>query len=147
MWLLFPRLQSYGLDIRKIKLSCCAGTENYVILLLKFMLQVHLLIGLDPIVTCTTAELSCDAAVPACYKLVQQSLTQKYTVTKRCDLNFNFQVVLEYMKLQKDTLSTQQRIKAKRTANCSHPIKSAVTYHTRKFTIIYWYKVLFTVIN
>lgn len=131
MWLLFPRLQSYRLHIQKIKLYCCAGTENYVILLLKFMLQVHPLITLDPIVTCTTAELSCDAALSACYKLMQQSLTQKYTVTKRCDLNFNFQVVLEYMKLQKDILSPQQKTEAKRTANCCYPIKSAVIYHKK----------------
>lgn len=101
--------------------------------------------GHDPIFTCVTAEVSRDAAVPACYKLLQESLTWKYTVKKICH-EFQFPVYFGLYEASKKTLSTLQRTKTGRTANCSHRIKHSVIYHTSKSTILYWYKVLFTVI-
>lgn len=150
MWLLFLRPQSYGLDIRKTKLCCCVGTENYVALLLKFILQVYPLIWLKTGTwpychlrhNFSLLRCSCTSLLQARARISDT----EYTVSKRRALNFNFQVILEYMKLQKKTLSTLQMIKTKRTANCSHPIISAVIYHTSKSTIMYGYRVLFTVI-
>lgn len=101
--------------------------------------------GHDPIFTCVTAEVSCDAAVAACCKLLQGSLTWKYTVRKICH-EFQFSIYFGLYETLKNTLSTLQRIITGRIANYSHHIKPSVIYHTGKSTILYLYKVLFTVI-
>lgn len=146
MWLLFLRLQSCKLDIKK---ESCAAVQRLKIvsLLPKFILQVQALIWLKT-GTWPYFHLCYSWSLPRC------SCTSLLQAAARIsDMEVHCQKDMPWISIsslfwtiwsfKKDF---KQRTKTGRTANCSHGIKHSVIYHTSKSTILYWYKVLFTVI-
>lgn len=133
---------------KKIKLCCCAVTENFS-LLLKFIRHVQPLIwpkiGTLPYFhLCNSLSLlwcSCTSLLQAASRISDMEVHCQ----KICH-EFQFPVYFALYETSKKTLRMLQRIKTGRTANCSHCIKPSVIYYTSKSTILYLYKVLFIAI-